>query len=278
MQQTTFRFEVIVNDDASTDGTAAIIRDYAEKYPSIIKPIYQSKNLYKTHKDVLTRLMNSRMRGKYIAMCEGDDYWTDPLKLQKQVDFLEAHPDYSMCFHNAVEHWEDGSRDDALFSSVEERDYTGPEIYGRWMVPTASVVFRRSVIDSALYRKASANKKIFFGDIRLFLTCAAMGRMRGMSDVMSVYRRHEGGMAYSQSFERQGSVIKHNAQIPKTFGRQYKPYAKESSGALYGARVATLWSRRDYRGTVTEFLRFALFSPRRAARFLKKLISYKLRK
>ena len=104
MQKTNFRFEAIVHDDASTDGTAAIIKEYAEKYPDIIKPILETENQYSKHDGSLQRIMAEGCKGKYVAFCEGDDYWTDPLKLQKQVDFLESHPDYSLCFHNAIMH------------------------------------------------------------------------------------------------------------------------------------------------------------------------------
>ena len=103
-------FEAIVHDDASTDGSAAIIREYAEKYPDIIKPIYETENQYSKHDGSIQRIMNEHTRGKYVALCEGDDYWIDPLKLQKQVDFLECHPDYSMCFHNAIKYYEDENR------------------------------------------------------------------------------------------------------------------------------------------------------------------------
>ena len=90
--------EILIHDDCSTDGTDAIIREYAEKYPDLIFPLYEEENQYS--KGVKVDFFNyNRARGKYIAYCEGDDYWTDPLKLQKQVDFMEAHPAYSVCFH-----------------------------------------------------------------------------------------------------------------------------------------------------------------------------------
>ena len=92
MQQTNFPFEAIVHDDASSDGSAAIIREYAEKYPDIIKPIYETENQYSKHDGSLTRIMDAAMHpnSKYVAICEGDDYWTDPNKLQMQVDIMEA--------------------------------------------------------------------------------------------------------------------------------------------------------------------------------------------
>lgn len=130
MQKTNFRFEAIVHDDASTDGSAAIIREYAEKYPDIIKPIYETENQYSKHDGSLGRIMNAACKGKYIAVCEGDDYWIDPLKLQKQVDFLETHLDYSMCFHRAkIENKINKSDVFIHCSTVEDRDYTGEELF-----------------------------------------------------------------------------------------------------------------------------------------------------
>ena len=101
MQQTNFPFVAIVHDDASTDNSAAIIREYEEKYPDIIKPIYETENQYSKCDGSLGRIMNATIEAtgaKYVAMCEGDDYWTDPLKLQKQVDFMEANEEYGLCY------------------------------------------------------------------------------------------------------------------------------------------------------------------------------------
>lgn len=99
MQKTSFKFEVIVHDDASTDGTTEILKEYALKFPDIIKPIIETENQYiKIGFSGILALMHQRSRGKYIAFCEGDDYWTDSLKLQKQVDFLEKHLDYGMIY------------------------------------------------------------------------------------------------------------------------------------------------------------------------------------
>lgn len=100
MQKTTFPVEILIHDDASTDGTPRIIREYEEKYPNLIFPIYQTENLYSQGTKISINFQYPRARGKYIAYCEGDDYWADPLKLQKQVDFLEANDEYSFCSHN----------------------------------------------------------------------------------------------------------------------------------------------------------------------------------
>ncbi len=105
MQKTNFPFEILVHDDASTDGTADIIREYEQKYPELIKPIYQTENQYSQGNFPTKNFQVPRAKGKYIAFCEGDDYWTDPHKLQKQFDIMEKNPQCSLCVHivNRVE-------------------------------------------------------------------------------------------------------------------------------------------------------------------------------
>ena len=93
-------YEILIHDDCSTDGTTEIIKEYAAKYPGRIFPIYETENQFQKVGVAKMDLFNySRVKGRYMAYCEGDDYWTDPHKLQKQVDFMDAHPDYSICFH-----------------------------------------------------------------------------------------------------------------------------------------------------------------------------------
>lgn len=187
MQKTNFRFEAIVHDDASTDGTAAIIREYAEKYPDIIKPIYETENQYSKHDGTIRKIMDEACKGKYIAMCEGDDYWTDPQKLQIQVDFMESHPDYSMCWHRAVyENAVDG---------IEKGDYRGYTKSttcktedmiekGGEFCPTASILYRRKLL-------TEAPKELFYqyvGDYPLQLYLSFTGKVYYFDRKMSVYR------------------------------------------------------------------------------------------
>ena len=104
-QKTDFPFEIVIHDDASTDRTAEIIREYAEKYPDIIRPMYQTENQYSKGISNISGAFNfPRAEGKYIAMCEGDDYWIDDTKLQRQADYMEAHPECTMCFHLSLIH------------------------------------------------------------------------------------------------------------------------------------------------------------------------------
>ena len=99
IQETDFPFEVMIHEDASPDRTADIIREYEAKYPRILKPLYETENQWKKQDGTFTRIVTGMLKRKYVAMCEGDDYWTDPHKLQRQIDFLESHPEYSMIFH-----------------------------------------------------------------------------------------------------------------------------------------------------------------------------------
>ena len=99
MQKTKFNFEIIIHDDASTDGTKSIIEDYSKRYPEIISPIYQTTNQLSQGRKIFPTLFE-KAKGKYIALCEGDDYWTDDLKLQIQADFLLNNPNYCLCVHS----------------------------------------------------------------------------------------------------------------------------------------------------------------------------------
>lgn len=190
MQKTNFPFEILIHDDASTDGTADIIREYEAKYPELIKPIFREKNLYSQGIRGMNRFNFERAQGKYIALCEGDDFWTDPNKLQIQFDFMESHPDYSMCFHLAkVFNDESGEYVITNFDRIKEREYTGEEILREWTVPTASVVFR-----AKFWKEIPQHKDFLCGDIVLFLTMSQCGKIYAMSRPMSVYRQTVAGV------------------------------------------------------------------------------------
>lgn len=214
MQKTNFPIEIIVHDDASTDGTDDIIREYALKYPELFKVILQEENQYSKGVDVLS-LVFERSAGKYIALCEGDDYWTDPLKLQKQVDFLEEHEEFSMCFHRAAIVQEINGPIWLSASQLEAREYSAEELFSTWLVPTASILYRRQVNDIPI--KYSSD--IMNGDIVLVLKCCSMGRVMALEDEMSVYRMHAGGVTYSPIFskERLRRYPKHFISIKRNF-------------------------------------------------------------
>ena len=192
MQKTNFRFEAIVHDDASTDGTAAIIREYAEKYPDIIKPIFETENQYSKRDGSLRRIMNAHMHGKYVAICEGDDYWIDPFKLQKQVDFLEANSDYSLCFHNAVRlnnRTKIRERISSFCNFNQSRTISTEELIAGWCIPTASILYRRESLTNI------QRPNFFSGDYALQLILASVGKVHYIDRYMSVYRLIPGGVS-----------------------------------------------------------------------------------
>lgn len=198
MQKTTFPFEVIVHDDASTDGTTAIVQEYARQYPEIIKPVIETENQWQKGglKNIIHILNEKYRNGKYIAFCEGDDYWTAPQKLQQQVDFLESHSEYSMCFHSAKKKYETKARAWINCENIEDRDYDATDIFVNWTVPTASVMCRSEAME--FYANLKHPERIQNYDIFIFLSCAMIGKLRGMHDQMSVYRIQGEGLTYNK--------------------------------------------------------------------------------
>ncbi|RZK22440.1 MAG: glycosyltransferase, partial [Flavobacterium sp.] len=229
-QKTDFRFEIILHDDASTDGTQEIVREYVDKYPEILFPIIQVENQFSQGvRGMMTRFNFPRCRGKYIAICEGDDYWIDPLKLQKQVDFLESNQDYAMCFHNAYLYYQETDKKE-IFRPLEEREYSASEILRTWTIPTASVLFRKDSIDFS----GTLNPRYIYGDIIMFLTIAEHGKIWCMKDPMSVYRIHPGGMTSERmTIKKLELLILHQKQIQKDFSQKYaKILDKDIAGSL----------------------------------------------
>lgn len=191
IQKTNFDYEVLIHDDASTDGTDDIIREYAQKYPTIIKPIFEKENQYSKGIPISATFNYPRVKGKYIAVCEGDDYWTDPYKLQKQVDFLNNHPDYAMCFHDCYIRNE--TQNEFYHEEIQDRDYSVKELFSKWIVPTASMLLKKECV-----LEISPDIRIINGDIRVVLSCFAHGKVRGMKDKMSAYRVQENGATFKR--------------------------------------------------------------------------------
>ena len=198
MQKTSFPFEVIVHDDASTDGTTDIVNDYAHKFPNIIKPMIETENQWQKGglKHIISIMNEKHRRGKYIAFCEGDDFWTDPLKLQRQVDFLESHPDYSMCFHSAKKKYETNAMAWIDCENIQDKDYDATDVFVNWTIPTASVLCRKEAMD--FYANLKHSELIQNYDIFIILSCAMVGKLRGMHEQMSVYRIQSEGLTYNK--------------------------------------------------------------------------------
>ena len=188
MQKTDFPFEILVHDDASTDRTPDIIREYEAKYPGLIRGIYQKENQYSNPAcKSINEYIFPLARGRYFSHCDGDDSFSDPYKLQKQGTYLEKHPDCVMVTHRAVWHTEGaGKETDRLYpSEEEERDYSLREIlvHGAGLFATNSFVLRREVneqMPDCFYIR-------HVGDYNLLIYAAVCGRCHYLPDVMSVH-------------------------------------------------------------------------------------------
>ena len=209
MQKTDFPFLVLVIDDCSTDGNVEIIRKYEEKYPEIIKGIYLTENHYSKGKSTTVYTEPYEKEAEYIALCEGDDFWTDPLKLQKQHDQLEAHPECTICFGRVRKIKADGSR---MMSTVPKFfRFRSSEVKledlmrikfgkGHSTFQTSSFFFRSSMARKKEELKSTLLCNLPYGDLGVMLTCLIHGNGRMVQDEMSCYRVLSGGyMSHARS-------------------------------------------------------------------------------
>ena len=187
-QQVDFAYEVIVGEDHSPDGTRGIVQDYARRYPDRLRPIYQTQNvgMGPNFRDCL-----AACRGQYIALLEGDDYWTDPRKLHKQVSWLDAHPDFSLCFHPVADLREGDAQPPAGPRAFVQDVYEFADL----LLPIYTVVSTGSMVLRHSGRPWPAwlftVKPI---DFPLVVLCAEQGKVKQLPDVMGVYRIHAGGL------------------------------------------------------------------------------------
>jgi glycosyltransferase involved in cell wall biosynthesis len=190
-----YDFEVLVGQDFSTDGTHEICLEYANKYPNLIRYYPRENNLGMNRNWIQTL---SQCKGQYIAICEGDDYWTDPYKLQKQVDFLEANPEYVLCFHKVKILKPDGFLVDDFITKVPEH-YETIETLARLgnYIHTPSVVFRNII-------KEFPKEFIFspIGDYFIYMLLAEHGKLKYLKDEMAVYRDGVGIWSTHSNYSR----------------------------------------------------------------------------
>lgn len=209
MQKTNFKFVAIVHDDASTDGTATIIKEYAEKYPDIIKPILETENQYSKKDGSIQRIMSDAINAtgsKYVAMCEGDDYWIDPYKLQKQVDFMEANPDCSVTFHRYRIYDEENNswRDDrcSIYLNNEQEfvRISVEEFLNNWVTQPVTMVFRNNLnLGNHIPYRLRRDQHLIYHLLK-------EGNGYILNFEAAVYREHKGGIHSKTSLVNQCKV------------------------------------------------------------------------
>lgn len=198
-QKTDFKYEIVIFDDASTDGTAQIIRDYAEKKPDMLRAYLAKKNTYKypNRQKLINQYMQKILKGKYVALCEGDDCWIDSHKLQIQVEYLEKYPECVLTVHNAIRLDCRNNNVKPMMMCAEDTDLEADGIIVRkhGFLPTASMVLHRDMLKCGEFFLEAG-----VGDYSLQLYCLSKGTVHYFSRIMSVYRyMHEGSWQQSQT-------------------------------------------------------------------------------
>jgi glycosyltransferase involved in cell wall biosynthesis len=190
MQKTSFPFEIIVHDDASTDRTTSILKGYEKNFPGFFSNIYQTENQFSKAIGSITKLTYSLAKGKYIALCEGDDYWIEENKLQKQVEFLESNDDYSICFHRVFDLQDQLLTLSEFNTSEKEESYTIEDLSKGNIIHTPSVIFRNRLIEK--FPDWFLHSPI--NDYVLHMLNARHGKIKYLPTPMAVYRKHNQGM------------------------------------------------------------------------------------
>lgn len=240
MQKTNFRFEAIVHDDASTDGTADIIREFADKYPDIIKPIFETENQYSKHDGSIRRIMDAHTHGKYVAICEGDDYWIDPLKLQKQVDFLDTHKNYGLVFTDVNCYYqESGLIKEKCFSSgfISVSKSFIEHLYNAGFIAPCSWLYRIELLN------LTESKNYVDGTFPFALDVWANTNIYYMKEVTTVYRVLPNSASHSASLRKRYNFSKGLFQIKKDYINKYKNLLSEQDEFNINKRAFVMLSK-----------------------------------
>jgi len=195
MQQTNFEYELVIGEDLSPDKTRQICLDYEARFPDKVRVLKREKNLGGGGQPNFIDCYNKTLGSEFIALCEGDDYWTSPYKLQKQVDFLEKNLDFAICFHNTeVVFFEKNESSYLLNDNLQKDVFTLDDLIGEdeiWFMATASVMYRRTAI-GVLPEWFIKTKS---GDIPLHILAAKNGKIKYLKEPMAAYRKHAGGQS-----------------------------------------------------------------------------------
>jgi len=220
-QQTDFPYEIVIGEDCSTDGTARIVRDYQARYPTLIRALLRTRNLG-AHQNFMDTLRNAR--GEYIALLEGDDYWTDPRKLQKQVEFLDRHPECSTCFHPALVKCEDVQYPQPTIGSDAKDFSTLEDILEVNFVPTLSIMFRARLVATF----PDWYHEMPMGDWPLLILLAQHGKLGCIREVMGTYRAHSGGIWSSRRLtQRMLDDVRLYAAVNLHLAGAYEPIIRQ---------------------------------------------------
>jgi glycosyltransferase involved in cell wall biosynthesis len=253
-QNVNFTYEIVIGEDCSPDNTRAILKEYEEKHPDLIKPIYHEKNVGATRNAYEFTL--PKCEGKYIAVLEGDDYWTDPNKLQKQVDFLEENNNYSACGHQAEIIYEDGSQDSKPFGASEDASYEIKDFMQHRKFHTSSLMYRRHVLTDA----GPFPIEIISADRAIYAMLSSFGPIKYFAQSMCIYRKSSVGISNKITYQDLKRDLK---MIPwlKAANRSF-PYLRYKSFlhlCIYTYPAKVSYGVRIKHFTLFAFLSFSYF-------------------
>ena len=289
-QKTSFPFVTVIVDDASIDRTPQLVQDFFYEHFDVQNSsiayreetdygrvlfaqhnenrncffaiILLKDNHYSKKKSKLSYFSRWMENSKYIALCEGDDYWISANKLQKQVDFLESHPDFTMCFHAArlLQQGVGSSAIKARFESLEEKEYTSTDVFINWIVPTASILYKRVPV---CQYKIKHPEWLTRGDISLVLSCSHTGKVWGMKEQMSVYRMQPNSVSFNPRYRDQErfKLPNHYKCILINYPSVDREPVKWNIASSYYARMKcqeSIWKR------IIDFFLFCYWDPRLA--------------
>lgn len=216
MQKTTFPIQVLIHDDASNDNTIEIVKEYEQKYPSLIKAYYQKENSYSKPDKHLRRESFMLWRiGKYEAICEGDDYWIDPLKLQKQVDFLENNEDYGLVATSTKIYIE--KRDKYKNNKLKEADYSFEDFILGNRISTLTSCFRTDLLMEYLKNINPYEQRWYLGDYPMWIYMSKKMKVKFLPDITAVYRKREESMSNTNNLDKQFFIEKQKHLIRNFF-------------------------------------------------------------
>ena len=254
MQKTNFQREIIIHDDASTDKTAEIIREYAEKY-SNIHAILETENQYSKHDGSLARIVNQAIRGKYVALCEGDDYWTDPLKLQKQVDFLEKNPDYGMVYTLSQVYNQSKMKIEEYLFGEEYNEYYDLLTYNR--IPALTTCIRTQAMIEYIDDIEPQKKNWLMGDYPMWLWINYHYKIKFIPEVTSVYRILEESASHSKDIIKNEKFILSTIDITSFYIKKFKLSPTESYYHALNKYYHQLYSEYKHIGDYTQAMHYA---------------------
>lgn len=245
-QKVNFDIEVLVGEDCSTDGTKSVLKAYEKKHPGRLTVFYRDHNMNK-EKLTNTRDLKMRCKGKYVIALEGDDFWLDEYKLQKQVDFLETHPEFIAVAHNCVVVGEDSKPNGETFPECKQEEYTLAHYVTGIMPGQTTTVMTRNFYRDKLFDTSFVDYPLMPGDRRLYFSLLANGRIYCIQEAMSAYRHIvSGGSSYSANMKRnfQKSLAWYTAQLEyaKKIGRKE---VLECAELLYYLTVRDGMKRRE---------------------------------